>query len=366
MKEIILVFSFIFIGILFTGCGTSVSSEILEPTTIPQSLGLTKEEKEEIKGAGCCGSLFILLGDTLYFDKKYANEGYSKTRVKSWIISEPDLIEFKKEYPLFLAEYAQLKPQIVNWINHVSGLKPKYSFKNSENIDPIIMKSIEKNIISKTYPEGFFRPEYIYSTWKKYLEKNKYNYNKPATEDINKFLKEEYPIYLYSISSDYARRIESFTPKADIWDKDKEGKFLYYRQIFEKDIDNVIINVKDGVKYKFLPDKFSANDENINASFSFEKVQGYNKGYYYVVVGNKTGEYINIKSVSMYIGEDIISYKNLFKLPPYGKNLAENIKFQIETQYQFVDSKLMNYGLAVEYEINGKNKTLFIQKQNKE
>lgn len=355
MKVMILIFSFIFIGILFTGCGTSVSSEVLEPTTIPQSFGLTKEEKEDVKSAGCCGSLFILSGDTLYFDKKYANEGYSKTRVKSWIISEPDLIEFKKEYPLFLAEYAQLKPQIVNWINRVSGLKPKYSFENSENIDPIIMKSIEKNIVSKPY-EGH-RPAYIYSSWKQYLEK----YNKPATKDITKFLNEEYPIYLYSISSDYARRIESSTPKTDVWIRDKEeGKPSYYRQIFEKDIDNVIINVKDGIKYKFLPDKFSADDENINVTFSFEN------GYYYAVIGNKKSEYINVKSVSMYVGEDIISYKNLFKLPPYAKNQAESISFKIKTQYQPIYSKLMNYGLAVEYEINGKNKTIFIQKQNKE
>lgn len=352
MKTIILRLTFICIGFLFTGCGATLSSELSEPLILTKSLDLSEKEKNVIKNNIAGGEGYILSNDTIYLDKKYVEMVNNDRSVKdrdSYIKKQDSrLKEFKNEYPLALSEYTQLKPKITDWINYISKLKPKYSFENSENIDPIIMKSIEKSIILEAVPKSKLNPENIYAEWR-FNGENIYldRMTKRLDLSLDNYLKERYPIFLYSVSSDYVKKINSPYIKTN-------------GQIFEKDINNVVINLKDGFIYKFLPNKFSADDENINVTFSFEN------GYYYAIIGNKKSEYINVKSVSMYVGEDIISYKNLFKLPPYAKNQAESISFKIKTQYQPIYSKLMNYGLAVEYEINGKNKTIFIQKQNKE
>ena len=44
--------------------------------------------------------------------------------------------------------------------------------------------------------------------------------------------------------------------------------------------------------------------------------------------------------------------------------LVNKIEFKINSQYQSIYEKLKEHGFAVEYEINGKIKTLLVLKQN--
>lgn len=124
---------------------------------------------------------------------------------------------------------------------------------------------------------------------------------------------------------------------------------------FDKLKNPITYLINNPIKFNFIPKDFVTKNSEILVTLSLRS------NNIDINITNKTNNFIEIKTVSVYYDNDV---KSLFindKLPPLSKTLKKEISIPLNKKFVVIKSKNQNisFGIAVEYIINGKKKNLY-------
>jgi hypothetical protein len=396
------------LAVSFSGCGKSV--EIPQGPRILQAVNqnLTTEESQAIyllalepysKSSNC---LLTNLGwtdgtrDARCFSISNKNILVESKRLKlnqdpymmhyETEMVEPKIKEAMDNFNTYSQEYLTLRDQIKEKISSRKVTQPSFNIKieniKSENflkkISDSLLSRIEKksyvrlhrsygiqyfpgviiyeNASSINYTEGyatrfsFLAPIYdnpaaVYYDYKIAQKKN------PAL-NLTDYIQNDLP--LYAISKDY--EVVSGALKYDFSLDEKYYKTSKYI-LTDKDIQNKIdVNLKS-IYVNYMPKTYKISNNDISVSLS-------KNDYKNLELTNNSDSFLDVKTVSVYYGENISSQEINVKLPPKG---IQTITVQLKALGdQFVrvtqDNQKVNVGLAIDYFNTGENKQKTLHK----
>ena len=243
-------------------------------------------------------------------------------------------------FPKYLAEYPKYKPEIINWSNKIDKSKPKLSLKTDVVSDKRNLNEIAKNI---RVTKARIKPESVYHSFK--IEGGK--------KDFKTYLRENMCMFHVDLGEVNAKRFKLNLP---IYNKINYLSKCITESKLKKDIPLVV----DNVSFNYLKDtNVSSNKDMI--------IELESTGYktYDVKISNKTSKFIQMKTLSLYYGGDIVSIDlNNIKLAPNSSTLKGKIQLSLlDNMDKFVKvtdiNQKIDFGIAGEYTINGQFKNIY-------
>lgn len=132
------------------------------------------------------------------------------------------------------------------------------------------------------------------------------------------------------------------------------------RCITESKLKKDISLIVDNVSFNYLKDNYTSSNKDIIIELERTGYKTYN-----VKVSNKTSKFIQMKTLSLYYGGDIVSIDlNNIKLAPNSSTLKGKIQLSLlDNMDKFVKVTSINqkidFGIAGEYTINGQFKNIY-------
>lgn len=338
MKNILLT---LFLGLLmFSGCASKVSSlakdvpskEVPDNETIIKvdSLGLSAGEIKKLIAFEVKENYFPL--PVIHSAERYGGYTFypnsNELKFSNWVYLEHKYVidYFKNNLNNIITKYNLLKQemkQIKAPTDYISMIKLSSNLNISNHHKNKILKSSTVGIAPDVLIDDFSVYEYLRTnrgnkSIEDYMNENVYHYvhNKEYFQVVIRLSEHNKNIFRFNY--------QDFKNKLFLIDfsKEKINLFPYGLKLSNKDIDI---------------DTYSSK----NITFT-----------------NKTNKHINIKKVSLYQGQDIITINTNIIVAPYGTLKSTDLSFENKMQGRF--DKTISFGYALEYEIEGKRLT-FLQ-----
>jgi outer membrane murein-binding lipoprotein Lpp len=251
----------------------------------------------------------------------------------------------------YAEEYKESEKTLDNWIKTIKNkiYKPNVKFRNNIIDDVELLDEFLKRVnLHDTFPTK----EIIFG---EFLASNE--------KSLTTFLNNKVFTYFYPYSGRRYKKFEiRYSPNNNDSFYNNKGKGQFTKKAVNlKNVNNLYLEHNE-IYYYFLPKTFTTNDSNIELSL-FSR----DSGNYSFRVTNLSNKFIILKSVSLYLDDRISNLITVYHLPP--KAISTTFTNLTLPEGTTLSTKITNlnqvrdFGVAVNYLVNSKEKTLYTEKK---